>query len=1313
LRKRIASALAVSARDSARIPQCSREKDIPASFSQERMWLVHQLHPGLIAYNAQVAVHFTGPLDVEALRRSFDDIVQRHELYRTSLAEKDGRIVQRIHEAAPGALRLIDLEARSEELCEATLRRTISGEITKPFRLDQSPLARWALIRLGPQRHTLLCMEHHAITDGWSRYIVLDELMSLYRHHRAGALSAPLSPPSIQFADFAAWQRAWIETKEARGQIDFWASRLRDAPILELPLDRPRPMQPSFRGGHEMMVLDADEIRSLRALAEQAQATLYMLFLAAFVAVLGRHCRTEDVPIGTGIANRRMPETDRLVGMLINTVVLRADLSGDPTFVEWLCRVRAMTVEAYAHQEAPFEKVVEAVAPPRDSRINPLHQVAFNFQNNPMALMDFPELQAELERPLFNGSAKFDLYVAGWPRSRASRGARQADEHEVLLSWEYNVDVFEAATIQMLQDHFRWVLARAVANPQLRLGDLLDGAKSTTTNGGSAIDLKPEPGDRRASTVHRLFEEQAAARPEAVAVECGAHRLSYAELDRRAETLSEHLRACGVRRDLPVGLVARRTIELPIGLLGILKAGGCYVPIDDELPPSRLALMAAKAGLGLIVGPQRALCGIEAAFPGCRLVASDLDEASDPSAPTCEPASSVDDEALAYIVFTSGSTGEPRAVAVPHRAVARLVKGQDFAVMNEKQAWLHHSPLSFDASTLEIWAALCNGGRCVLMPGERASVDEILRVVREARVTSLWLTSAVFRLVAAERADELSGLSQLLTGGDVVPVESARRVRERHPAIRLVNGYGPTENTTFTCCREIVAEDLNRRSIPIGTPIRGTRVWILDNKDRVCPTGIAGELCAGGEGVARGYWRDEAATAQRFVEHPRLGRVYRTGDFCRMLPDGSIEFLGRLDRQIKVRGLRVEPAEVEFALERCEGVAAAAVVARADATGERILVAYVVPSNPGRVSFDSLRRRLQTHLPDGLLPSRFIVVERLPITANGKVNYAALPASAAMNEQGAPAAGFSPPEAVVAAIWGEVLGVAVTRKDDDFFALGGHSLGVLRVLARLRDETGVELPARQFFDAPTVGAVAAAIESAACARSFAVRGESLPSIGGGSAGRAVVFIPGGWGEENEILVFVSLVRRMGTRRPCYAVRSGVLDESVAPPRDIEEQADRIVAAINAKGVSAPPALVGECAASTIALAVAAKLEAIGLPPESLMLLDPGPISHLESLEERLRAARSAEGAASATLPRRVEHYYSLLGQVRRAPISCPIHIILSSRFPDVEAVRTSWTPMAARSLDVHRVAGDHHSYIRESAEETARTLDRILSASRA
>jgi thioesterase domain-containing protein/acyl carrier protein len=490
-------------------------------------------------------------------------------------------------------------------------------------------------------------------------------------------------------------------------------------------------------------------------------------------------------------------------------------------------------------------------------------------------------------------------------------------------------------------------------------------------------------------------------------------------------------------------------------------------------------------------------------------------------------------------------------------------------------------------------------------------------------------------------------------------------------------------------------------------------VWILDGKGRVCPTGIAGELCAGGAGLARGYWRDDTATAERFVEHPGFGRLYRTGDLCRMLPDGSIEFLGRLDRQLKVRGVRVEPAEIESALERCEGVAGAAVVAGADAAGERILVAYVVPSSPGRMTFDSLRRRLQTQLPDGLLPSRFSMIERLPVTANGKVNYDALPAPGAMSQQGAPAdAGFSPQEAVVAAIWGEVLGVAATSKGDDFFALGGHSLAVLRVLARLRDKTEVELPARQFFDAPTVGAVAAAIESAASARSFALPGESLPSIGGGPAGRAVVFIPGGWGEENEILVFVALVRRMETRRPCYAVRSGVLDESVPPPRDIEEQADRIVAAIRAKSVFAPPALVGECAASTIALAVAAKLEALGEPPESLMLLDPGPISHLESLEERLRAARSAEGSTSATLPLRVEHYYGLLGQVRSAPLNCPIHIILSSRFPDAEAVRMSWTPMAARSLDVHRVAGDHHSYIRERAEETARTLDRILSAER-
>ncbi len=1306
MRKRIASALAASDRDAARIPRCSRDGSIPASFSQERMWLVHQLHPGIVAYNAQVAVHFTGPLDVEALRRSFDDIVRRHELYRTSLAEEGGRIVQRIHDATPGALALIDLESRPEGPSEAALRQTISEEISRPFRLSQSPLARWTLIRVGARRHTLVCVEHHAITDGWSRYIVLGELMSLYRYHHAGALSAPLPAPTLQFADFAVWQRAWIRSEEARAQLAFWARRLRGAPVLDLPLDRPRPIEPSFRGGHELMVFCEDELRPLRGLADQAQATMYMLLLSAFLVVLGRHCRTQDISVGSGIANRRMPETDQLVGMLINTVVLRADLSGDPTFLEWLARVRTMTVEAYAHQEAPFEKVVEAVAPPRDSRINPLHQIAFNFQNNPMAVMDFPEVEAELERPLFNGSAKFDLYVAGWPRSRATR----PDEHEVLLSWEYNTDVFEAATIHNLQDHFRWVLARAVANPELRLSELFEGAESTPA-GVTAIGREPELDDHRAATIHRLFEQQASLRPQAVAVECGGHRLSYADLDQHAEALGDRLRDSGVGRDVPVGLVARRSIELPIGLLGILKAGGCYVPIDDALPAPRLASMAAKVGFELIVGPQRARAAIEATFPESRFVTSDLDATSTAAGRARRSAATVDDEAMAYILFTSGSTGGPRAVAVPHRAVARLVKGQSFAVMDETQAWLHHSPLSFDASTLEIWAALCNGGRCVVMPSEPASVDEILRVVRETKVTSLWLTAGVFRLVAAERAGELGGLSQLLTGGDVVPVESARRVREWHPGLRLVNGYGPTENTTFTCCRIVETEDLNRRSIPIGRPIRGTRVWILDERGRECPTGIAGELCAGGAGLARGYWRDEAATAERFAEHPRFGRVYRTGDLCRTLPDGSIEFLGRLDRQLKVRGVRVEPAEVESALERCEGVAAAAVMAGEDASGERILVAYVVPATSGKTIFESLRRRLREQLPDVLLPSRFVMIERLPVTPNGKVDYDALPALQAMvDREGSVDEELSPQEAVVAAAWEEVLGVSVRRKGDDFFTLGGHSLAVLRVLARLRNETGAELRARQFFEAPTIAAIAAAIDRAAPSPS-SERGEGiLASIRGGDAERAVVFIPGGWGEENEILVFVALARRMQTRRPCYAVRSGMLDESVPLPRNLDEQADRIVAAIRAKGANVRPALIGECAAGTIALAVAAKLEALGEPADSLTLLDPGPISHLESLEERLRAARSAANSTSTILPPRVEHYYGLLGEVRRARVNCPLHIILSSRFPDAEAVRTSWMPMAGRSLEVHHVAGDHHSYIRRKAEETAGILDRIVSA---
>ena len=708
LRKRIASALEVTPPDRGRIPRCARDGTIPASFSQERMWLIHQVHPGIIAYNSQVALHFTGPLDTDALRRSLDDIVRRHEIYRTSLAEEGGRIVQRIHGVAPAGLTVIDLETSTEGPSEAALRATIEKEIARPFRLDQSPLVRWVLIRLGAERHTLLCMDHHAVGDGWSRHVVLGELMTLYRHHHAGTGAMPLPPP-IQFADFAAWQHTWIHSEEARAQIAFWKNRLEGiAPVLDLPLDRPRPMRPSFRGGHELMTFEEAEMAPLRKLAEQEQATMYMLFLAGFLAVLGRHCRTEDIPIGSGIANRRMPETDGLVGMLINTVVMRANMSGNPTFLEWLRRVRAMTLEAYAHQEAPFEKVVEAVAPPRDPKINPLHQVTFNLQNNPMPAMDFPGLEAELERPLFNGSAKFDLYVAGWPRSRERFGGWQRDDHALLLSWEYNADVFDAATIRVLQDHLRRALARAASDPGVRLGDLLEGVEVT----GS--DRVPQRSDVRDSAIHRLFEEQAAIRPEAVAVEYGDHRLSYAELSRRADALARRLRAVGVGRDMPVGLLARRSVEMVIGLLGILKAGGCYVPVDTGFPAKRLAFMAAKVGLELVVGPQAEFTSLEGALPGCRHIHSDADEpsgASDGPEPSDE---AVDGESLAYVLFTSGSTGEPRAVAVPHRAVARLVKGQDFAVMDEKQAWLHHSPLSFDASTLEIWAALCNGGRLVV-----------------------------------------------------------------------------------------------------------------------------------------------------------------------------------------------------------------------------------------------------------------------------------------------------------------------------------------------------------------------------------------------------------------------------------------------------------------------------------------------------------------------------------------------------------------------------------------------------------------------
>lgn len=1307
------------------IPQLDRTGPIPASYSQERMWLNHQISPQSLAYNSQIALHFTGELDVTALELTLQDLVRRHEVFRTELYEAGGEIHQRILPYTGYELPIVDVAEHPGR----TLRDFIDEAITTPFQLDRAPLVRWTLVRETSQRATLICTDHHAVTDGWSRRVIFREMMVLYRHHQRRAPGTPLPPPAVQFADFAAYQRRWLQSAEGLRQVQYWRRQLTGCPtVMDLPLDFPRPAQPSYRGGHELMTMVAGSLPRVKELAEKERVTMFMIFLTGFCALLHRHTGAAELCIGTGIANRRLADTDGIVGMLINTVVLRADCSGEPTFLELLRRVRALTLDAYAHQEAPFDKVVEAVSPPRDLSINPLHQVTFNFQNNPMPAVEFPGVTTRLERPLFNGSAKYDLYVAGWPRSTDRLGDWQRDDDSVMLSWEYNADVFAPETIRVLQAQYRCLLQQATAFPETLLSDL-----ALEPDAPPVIVAEAPSGP----LLHQLFASQVALRPLATAVICGAETLTYQALDAFSDGIAARLQGLGHGPEDRIGIMAPRGIPLVAGLLGILKSGAAYVPLDASLPTSRLRAMVQSLGLRTILAPPEMAAATEAL--GAQF--QSLEWAGGTALSFAAPAQT--DAALAYILFTSGSTGEPRAVAVPHRAVTRLVTDQEFASMTAAETWLLHSALSFDASTLELWAPLLHGGRLVILPGEIPALDEISTAITSQHVSSLWLSAGVFRLMVDERLEALGGLHQILTGGDIVPVEAVRRVLERFPKLRVVNGYGPTENTTFTCCQVIQPADLRRRSIPIGRPLRGTSVWVLDEQRRPVPTGVPGELCTGGLGLAREYCNQPEATQERFIQHPQFGRLYRTGDRCRVLADGRIEFLGRMDDQVKVRGFRVEPAEIECALAQHPAVRAAAVVAREHVPGERRLVAYVAAK--AGVPVGELRRFLKGRLPGYMVPAAFVMLDALPMTTGGKVDRRALPAPKRMERdvETALAPARTPLEEVLAGIWADVLKVDVVGVHDDFFLSGGHSLLALQLIHQINAAFRLELPVRLLFTKPTIAGQAQEIERSLAAKEQGGRATYPPLVPlrpGGSK-KPFFLVAGGFAGEAELLVYARLARYLDSQRPFYGLRAHGVDDLVEPHATVESMAAEHIAEMQKVQPHGPYLIGGACIGGVVAFEIAQQLRAQGEEIGLLMLLDCNYPSRGRMWRTRLRnlwrndlllvlqSCRQGWRAFRTKLTERMriclapspeekiglrkesigkKYLQNMLRYVPR-PYPGPVTLLVCEESKMRDPARV-WRDVVRGGLDIQRVQGDHFTHLREHAHATAARLDACLEA---
>ncbi|MCX4718319.1 amino acid adenylation domain-containing protein [Streptomyces virginiae] len=1037
-----------------------------ASFAQERMWLVDRMADGTPGYAIPEVVRLRGPVHPEPLRRALTAVVARHAPLRTVFEERDGAphpVVLPAPAAVPlplldlGSAPLADLEERAHALAREEVRR--------PFDLASGPLLRALLIRLGAEDHLLVLVVHHIATDGWSMGLLWQELSEGYAA-LLGRRPLPEAPLPLDYQTYARTQRDRFASGAMNGQLRWWEERLAGLEPLELPADRPRPTRRSGDGASLEFTLDAQLTTRLRRVAEGAGATLFMTLLAGFQAALARYAGTTDIAVGTPVAGRDRVELEPLIGFFVNTVVLRADLSGEVGFRELLGRVRRATVDAYDHQEVPFDRLVEHLSPERVGDRNPLVQVMFASAQDETAGLRLPGLDAQVVRTDFGGSL-FDLSVF------VSEGAETCSGSLV-----FDTDLFDRATAELVLGHYLELLASAAQEPDRPVAELLPSAPTAARlaaegHGTVRLDLAP-------ASLVELFAEQVRRTPGAEAVVCGDDRLGFAELDARSDLLAARLIAAGVGRETPVALLMERSVHLPVAILAVLKAGGVYVPLGEGFPVARLHWMLERTGARLLLADP-ATVGHEAArtSPVPVLDVTAPADGAPAAAPVLYPPCSPDQ--LAYVMYTSGSTGEPKGIGVTHANVAALARDTAFGAAHRRV--LAHSPLSFDASTYELWAPLLSGGLVVMAPPGRVDTAALARLVEEHRITSMFLTAALFNLVVEECVELLTRVREVWTGGEAASPHSFARALEQAPDTVLVNVYGPTETTTFATRHRLDprAGAVVDGRIPIGTALDDTRLYVLDERGRPVPQGAVGELCVGGTGVARGYLGRPGLTARQFTPDPYGApgaRMYRTGDLARRRPDGTVDYLGRSDQQVKIRGHRIEPGEIEAELARSPQVGHAAVVVREDTPGEQRLVAYVVPVE-GRVAEPAeLRRALAARLPAYMLPSAIVSLVALPVTPNGKLDRRALPAPP---EEGVLRAEFAAPatatEELAAAVWGEVLGTGRIGRHDDFFALGGHSLRATRVVSRLGARLGTGVPLRLLFEHPTLERFASALDA--------------------------------------------------------------------------------------------------------------------------------------------------------------------------------------------------------------------------------------------
>jgi amino acid adenylation domain-containing protein len=1030
-------------RDVPSLTRVARDGDLALSFAQERMWFLQQMDPASVAYNLQANVPLPADLDLPALERALTELVRRHEVLRTTFAARDGLPVQVIAAPSPIALPVSDLTtlAPAERVREA--ERLAGEDVRRPFDLELGPLFRMRLLRMGDEGHQLLVTQHHVVTDGWSIALLVEEVLVLYRAFSSRERHA-LPEPELQYADFAHWQRQWLRGEALDSRLAYWRERLRGAPpAIELPTDRPRPAVQTVNGARLHFQLPDELSRRVHALSRTEGVTPFMTLLAVFQVLLGRYAGQDDVVVGTANGNRGTVETERMLGLFVNMLVLRTDVSGDPTFRELLSRVRTVVLGAVAHGDLPFEKLVEDLAPPRDLARSAIFQVLFVIQNTPLEALSrsSPGARGVIGE---GGTAAYELSLYFIDTGQGFRG-----------SLEYNTDLFDEATIGRLRDHYETLLAAAVAHPEARLSTLpllpeAERRRIVVEWNSTARPVRPQP-------VHERFADQAARTPDAIAVSFEGQDLSYRDLDARSNRLAHRLRRLGVGPEALVAVALERSVDMVVALLGVLKAGGAYVPLDPGYPAGRLAYMLDDAKVRLLLTQE----SLRPTLPGsAEVLCVDADPLSAESAEA--PGVAVDPDHLAYLIYTSGSTGRPKGVQVPHGALSNFLATMgDTPGLKPADHLLSVTTLSFDIAGLELYLPLVTGARVEIVSAETAADGaRLLERLLVSGATVMQATPATWRLLL--EAGWAGGSIKVLCGGEALPGDLADELRRRGASLWSL--YGPTETTIWSAVHRVEGTD---GIAPIGTPIANTRLYVLDPNMQPAPVGVSGELYIGGAGVARGYRNRPDLTAERFVPDPfgpETGeRLYRTGDLTRWRPDGVVEFLGRTDHQVKVRGFRIELPEIEGSLLGLPAVKAAAVLPRENGSGDVQLVAYVVFGPGSEPTVTEMRAALRERLPGYMIPSSFVILDDLPLTPNGKLDRKALSLLDARSTAGA--APYVEPrtsmERLVAAIWMEALGLSRVSVHDNFFDLGGHSLLSMRVLARVDKAVGLRLNPRE------------------------------------------------------------------------------------------------------------------------------------------------------------------------------------------------------------------------------------------------------------